>query len=207
MIGEADAADVLLDAVGLSRSDVPPRALGADWFREQPNWMAASLAADSLVHSPELAPAPALMAAAALLEDDEADPVVQELVTVGFVEAMICSASHDDGTAAARIIDVCPVTIWRIWHQRRERLEALSEQRLGRAFPPAGLQRADAHAQMLSRCTTYRAESGRYVVLSELISSDRPSPWPLRHPVLTGLLFAAVIMLAMIPMLVRTYAG
>jgi len=194
----------LLAATGVAPGEVPPRRFGADWFREQPAWLAASTAADRLVTNSALSPTDALMTAAEMLEDDELAPDAHELVAVGFVEAMVCCASHGDGSDGARLIDVSPVAIWRTWHQKRERLEALSEQRSAKLTAPRAISSSDEAVAMMGRCTTYRAESGRYVVLAELISAERPSPWPLRHPVLTGLLFGAFMLLMLVLSLART---
>ena len=203
VIDADEAASRLLAATGIASADVPPRRLGADWFREQPAWLAASMAADRLVCDAALSPTDALMTAAELLEED-LDPEARELVCVGFVEAMVCSASHGDGSDGARLIDVSPVAVWRTWHQKRERLEALSEQRTARLTAPRALSSNDEAVAMVGRCTTYRAESGRYVVLADLISADRPSPWPLRHPVLVGLLFGAFMLVMLVLSLSRS---
>lgn len=192
------AALLLLGAAGMPPADVPVRRFGADWFREQPDWLAASAAADHLTQDAALDPGPALRTAAELLETagiapDDLEPDVPALVEVGFVEAMICSASHLEPGADSRLVSASPGPVWRVWHRRRERLEALSEQRSAAHEPPPGLSDPDPAVAMIARCTTYRAESGRYVVLANLISADRPSPWPLRHPLLVALLFAAVL--------------
>jgi hypothetical protein len=188
-----EAAAIMRAAAGIAPGEVPPRRFGADWFREQPAWLSMATVADRLVRDPGFDPSTALEVAAELLVHSDPDDEVTKLIEVGFVESMICVASHGDGTDGDRIVRQCPLELWRIWHRRRERLEALSEQRFAHTDAPRALDDADEAVAMVARCTTYRAESGRYVVLAELISADRPSPWPLRHPVLVGVAFAAVL--------------
>lgn len=192
----SQAAQLIAGAVGVAPAEVPPRRFGADWFREQQDWLAVSVAADRLVADAALdASLPLSVAAALLEEEEELDVNVDHLVEVGFVEAMVCCASHRTDGAEQRLLSTAPASVWQVWHRRRERLEALSDQRLGDEEPPSGLFHDDAEVAMLARCTTYRAESGRYVVLADLLSADRPSPWPLRHPVLFGLAFLAFLSL------------
>lgn len=193
-----DAAARLLGAAGIDASEVPPRRFGADWFREQPAWLAAATAAHRLVADTGFDPAPALHEAAAVLDDPEADPEAVQLVEVGFIEAMVCAASNGPGDAGARIVAASPLRVWGVWHRRRERLEALSDERFADDEQPVGLESDDPAVAMLAACTTYRAESGRYVVLADLISADRPSPWPLRHPVMVGLIFGAFLFLMLV---------
>ncbi|MEO1061595.1 MAG: hypothetical protein AAFZ07_09270 [Actinomycetota bacterium] len=199
MPSETDSvAQQLLAAAGVSIGEVPPRRFGADWFREQPAWLAVSKVAHTLVEEPGREVIDALQIAEdALAAADPDDPVVA-LVEIGFVEAMICASSHGDGTAAARLLEVCPPRVWGVWHRRRERLEALSEERSAHLVAPSALDDDDEAVAMLARCTTYRAESGRYVVLAELISADRPSPWALRHPIGVGLIFGGVMLVLLI---------
>lgn len=193
-LNEEQAAKLVCGAAGVTPAEVPPRPFGADWFREQPEWLAMSTAADRLVNTPSLDLAVPLSVAAALLEEEESDEI-QHLVEVGFVEAMVCSASHEPtGKAEERILAACPLSVWRVWHRRRERLEALSDQPLAELTPPAALQDGDPNMSMMARCTTYRAESDRYVVLARVVSADRPSPWPWRHPILLGLIFLAILL-------------
>ena len=188
-----EAAAIMRAAAGIAPGEVPPRRFGADWFREQPAWLSMATVADRLVRDPGFDPSTALEVAAELLAHTDPDDEVAKLIEVGFVEAMICVASHGDGIDGDRIVRQCPLELWRIWHRRRELLEALSEQRYAHTEAPRALDDADEGVAMMARCTTYQAESGRYVVLAELISADRPSPWPLRHPVLVGVAFAAVL--------------
>ena len=61
----------------------------------------------------------------------------------------------------------------------------------------------DVFLRVFRSLHTYRAESGRHVVLADLISSDRPSPWPLRHPLLTGLVFGGVMAVLLLLSLLR----
>lgn len=199
MIVEPDAvAQQLMVAAGVSIGEVPPRRFGADWFREQPAWLAVSKVAQVLVEEPGRDAGDALqMAEYVLAESDPADPVVA-LIEIGFVEAMVCASSHGDGSATARLLANCPPRVWGVWHRRRERLEALSEERSAHLTAPAALEDRDEAVAMLARCTTYRAESGRYVVLAELISADRPSPWALRHPIGVGLIFGGVMLVLLI---------
>lgn len=190
---ELEAAAVLLAAAGVAPGEVPPRPFGADWFREQPPWLAASTVADRLVNDPGFDPAEALMMADDMLAVDDLPYATAQLIEVGFVEAMVCSASHRPVEDTAELLGSCPPAVWQIWHRRRERLEALSED-AGSVRPPRSLESLDENTALLARCTTYRAESGRHVVLADLVSADNPSPWPLRHPILVGLIFAAVIL-------------
>lgn len=198
-----ETAQRLLAATGVARAEVPPRRYGADWFREQPAWLAASAAADRLIRDPGYNAAPALEVAADILDDPTAGPAAVELVEVGFIEAMVCSASHRTDHADSRIIAASPLRVWGTWHRKRERLEALSEQALAAPTGPEALESDDAAVAMVARCTTYRAESGRYVILADLISADRPSPWPLRHPFLVGLLFGGCMFVLLILSLLR----
>lgn len=193
----------LLGAAGIAPGEVPPRRFGADWFREQPAWLAATLAADRLVADPALDPAPALLVAEEVLSHEHPDDEVAKLIEVGFIEAMICAASHGNTSADQHVLGVAPQRVWSTWHRRRERLEALSEMPHAAAQAPQLLDHPDPTKAMLARCTTYRAESGRFVVLADLVSSDRPSPWILRHPVLTGLVFAAIMSVILLLSLIR----
>lgn len=192
------AAERLLAAAGVSRGEVPPRRFGADWFRERPDWLAVSTVAHVLVAEPGRDVVDALQVAEELLIDADPDDPVVALVEVGFVEAMICASSHGDGSAAAKLLAASPPRVWSVWHRRRERLEALSEERSAHLIAPRALADTDEAVAMLARCTTYRAESGRFVVLAELISADRPSPWALRHPVGVGLIFGGVMLVLLI---------
>lgn len=187
----------MLGAAGIAPGEVPPRRFGADWFREQPDWLAMATAADRLVCDPGFDPSAALAVAGDLLAE-ELDHETRHLLEVGFVESLVCSASHASAEATDRIIAASPQLVWSVWHRRRERLEALSEQRAASSRPPRALEDDDPAVAMLARCTTYRAESGRFVLLADLISADRPSPWPLRHPVLLGLAFAAVMVVLLV---------
>ena len=203
---DADAEIVsrrLLAAAGIAPGEVPPRRFGADWFREQPAWLAATVVADRLVGDPALDPGPALAVAEEVLADHLPDTEAAQLIEVGFVEAMICAASHSSTGDGEHILRVAPQRVWSTWHRRRERLEALSEMSHAVADRPKALDDVDDGCAMMARCTTYRAESGRYVVLADLISSDRPSPWPLRHPLLTGLVFGGVMAILLLLSLVR----
>lgn len=193
----------LLGAAGIAPGEVPPRRFGADWFREQPAWLATTMAADHLVTNSALDPGPALLVAEEILWHEHPDDEAAKLIEVGFVEAMICAASHIDASAGDHVLGVAPQRVWSTWHRRRERLEALSEMPHAVVQPPSPLESSDPMRALLARCTTYRAESGRYVVLADLISSDRPSPWILRHPVLTGLVFAAVMGVLLLLSLIR----
>ena len=193
----------LLAAAGIAVGEVPPRRFGADWFREQPAWLAATVVADRLVGDPALDPGPALQIAEEVLWGHLPDTEAAQLIEVGFIEAMICAASHSSTGDGEHILRVAPQRVWSAWHRRRERLEALSEMSHAVAERPRALDDADDGCAMMARCTTYRAESGRHVVLADLISSDRPSPWPLRHPVLTGLTFAAVMGVMLLLSLIR----
>lgn len=196
-VSPADAAALVLGAAGIAPGEVPPRRFGADWFREQPDWLAMATAADRLVCDPGFDPSAALAVAGDLLAED-LDHETRQLLEVGFVESLVCSASHATAEATDRIIAASPQPVWSVWHRRRERLEALSEQRVASSRPPRALEDDDRALAMLARCTTYRAESGRFVLLADLISADRPSPWPLRHPVLLGLAFAAVMVVLLV---------
>lgn len=192
------AAQRLMAAAGVSRGEVPPRRFGADWFRERPEWLAVSTVAHTLIEEPGREATDALETAEELLADAEPDDPVVALVEIGFIEAMVCASSHGDSSAAARLLALCPPRVWGVWHRRRERLEALSEERSAHLAAPSALEDRDQAVAMLARCTTYRAESGRYVVLAELISADRPSPWALRHPVGVGLIFGGVMLVLLI---------
>ncbi|MEM9034055.1 MAG: hypothetical protein AAGA99_09435 [Actinomycetota bacterium] len=190
----AIVAAELLASAGVDESEVPPRRFGADWFRERPNWLAASTVADVLVREAGRDPSGAFAVAEAVLRETDPDSEQHQLVEIGFVEALVCSASHDDTGAEARLLASCPPRVWGVWHRRRERLEALSEERSAHLAAPRALTDDDAGVSLLARCSTYRAESGRHVVLAELISADRPSPWALRHPIGVGLLFGTVML-------------
>jgi len=198
-----EVAAIMRAAAGIAPGEVPPRRFGADWFREQPAWLSMATVADRLVRDPGFDPSSALEVAAELLRSGDPDDEVTKLIEIGFVESMVCVASHREPTDADRIIQQSPLELWRVWHRRRERLEALSEQRYAHADAPRALDDTDDAVALVARCTTYRAESGRYVVLAELISSDRPSPWPLRHPVLLGCAFAAVMSVLLLLSLIR----
>jgi len=198
-----EAAAIMRAAAGVAPGEVPPRRFGADWFREQPAWLSMATIADRLVQDSGFDPSTALEVATELLAHSDPDDEVAKLIEVGFVESMICVASHGDGSDGDRIARQCPLELWRIWHRRRERLEALSEQRFAHTDAPGALGDDDEAVALVARCTTYRAESGRYVVLAELISADRPSPWPLRHPVLLGVAFAAVMATMLLLSLLR----
>ncbi|MEM7285505.1 MAG: hypothetical protein AAF480_04065 [Actinomycetota bacterium] len=204
---EVDDAEIvstqLLGAAGIAPGEVPPRRFGADWFREQPAWLAATVVADRLVHDAALDPGPALLVAEDVLANHLPDTEAAQLIEVGFVEAMICASSHSTEIDGSHILQVAPQRVWSTWHRRRERLEALSEMPHSVSDRPKALDDADDDYAMMARCTTYRAESGRHVVLADLISSDRPSPWPLRHPLLTGLVFGAVMAVLLLLSLVR----
>lgn len=204
---EDDDADIvstrLLAAAGIAPGEVPPRRFGADWFREQPAWLAATVVADRLVADPALDPGPALVVAEEVLADHLPDTEAAQLIEVGFVEAMICASSHSSTGDGQHILRVSPQRVWSTWHRRRERLEALSELSHAVDERPNALDDADDGCAMMARCTTYRAESGRYVLLAHLISSDRPSPWPLRHPILVGLVFGGVMTVLLLLSLVR----
>lgn len=202
-----DAPEVarrLLAAAGVAEGEVPRRRFGADWFRERPAWLAASTAADTLVSEAGRDPSGALDVAEEVLHSAPPDGEVAQLVEIGFVEAMVCAASHDEHGAEARLLAACPPRVWGVWHRRRERLEALSEERSAHDNAPRGLADPDPDVALLARCTTYRAESGSFVVLAELVSADRPSPWALRHPVKLGLVFGAVMLvLTVLSLIVR----
>ena len=203
-VDPGSAAQRLLAAAGVSSGEVPPRRFGADWFRERPEWLAVSTVAHTLVAEPGRDATDALAVAEDLLDGADPDDPVVALVEIGFVEAMVCASSHGDGSAAARLLALCPPRVWGVWHRRRERLEALSEERSAHLTAPPALDDDDAAVAMLARCTTYRAESGRHVVLAELISADRPSPWALRHPVGVGLVFGGVMLvLTVLSLMVR----
>ena len=192
----------LLGAAGIAPGEVPPRRFGADWFREQPDWLAATVVAHRLVGDAALDPQPALLVAEHELGLHHPDTEVAKIIEVGFIEAMICASSHLSA-GGDHIVRVAPQLVWSTWHRRRERLEALSEMPHAVADRPEVLDHSDDVRAMLACCTTYRAESGRYVVLADLVSSDRPSPWVLRHPVLTGLVFAAVMGVLLLLSLLR----
>ncbi len=192
----------LLGAAGIAPGEVPPRRFGADWFREQPAWLATTVVADRLVADAALDPGPALLLAEEVLASYDPDSEIAKLIEVGFIEAMICASSHPPDGEGGHILRVAPQRVWSTWHRRRERLEALSEMPHAVERPKA-LDDPDDVRAMLARCTTYRAESGRHVVLAHLISADRPSPWPLRHPVLTGLTFLAVMTVFFLLSLIR----
>lgn len=202
-ISAEEAAARLLGAAGVAPNEVPPRRWGADWFREQPPWLAATAAADRLVHDAGFDPEAALAVAAEILDSEDPESSTAQLVEVGFIESMVCSASHGDGAATDRIVAASPLAVWSVWHRRRERLEALSDQPLATASRPRALDADEADLAMLARCTTYRAESGRFVVLADIVSADRPSPWPLRHPVLVGLIFGAVMLVVLLLSVLR----
>lgn len=192
----------LLAAAGVDSSEVPPRRFGADWFRERPAWLAATTVAEVLVRESGRDAVAALEVAEEVLTEVDPDAEEHQLVEVGFVEALVCAASHHDGGAEARLLAACSPRVWGVWHRRRERLEALSEERSAHLRAPSALDDADRGVAVLARGTSYRAESGRYVVLAELISADRPSPWALRHPVAVGLLFGAVMSVLLVLSLV-----
>ena len=200
MLIDADtAAGALLGAAGIPAADVPRRPLGADWFREQPAWLAASTVAHELVTNQALSATEAMEVAEDLLTDHEhLDPAARQLLEVGFIEAMICSSSHEPAEATARLLESAGTQVWRTWHQKRERLEALSEMAVASTQSPSAMDANDDAVRMLCRTTTYRAESGRFVVLADLISADRPSPWPLRHPLMTGLVFAGELLMFLV---------
>ncbi|MEM8904206.1 MAG: hypothetical protein AAGA17_17745 [Actinomycetota bacterium] len=196
---EPDAvAQDLMAAAGVSIGEVPPRRFGADWFREQPAWLAVSKVAHTLVTEPGRDVGDALLIAERVLVEADPDDAVVALVEIGFIEAMICAASHGDGSASARVLAAAPPRVWGVWHRRRERLEALSEERSAHPVAPKALTDDDEAVAMLAACTTYRAESGRHVVLAELISADRPSPWALRHPIGVGLIFGGVMLVLLV---------
>ena len=207
VVDEDDDAEIvsvqLLAAAGIAPGEVPPRRFGADWFREQPSWLAATVVADRLVSDAALDPEPALLVAEAVLAEHLPDTEAAQLIEVGFIEAMICASSHSAEVDGAHIFQVAPQRVWSTWHRRRERLEALSEMSHAVSDRPKALDDPDESCAMMARCTTYRAESGRHVVLADLISSDRPSPWPLRHPLLTGLVFGGVMAVLLLLSLVR----
>ncbi len=193
----AVAAALLADATGRAVGDDPPPR-GTDWFRElEPHRTLALLAAD-VVEAARRGDTEivddVLRRAAWVLAHTERDSTI-EAVEIALLESLVCTCSHDDDLDVEALVGDAPSMIGAIVERRVARLEQIAARHIEvRPRRIAALDDPDPVRRRLARATTYAAVDATLVSIGDLVSSDAPTPWPLRHPVAFGCCFGAVLL-------------